>query len=410
MSDQSPTPHPSPPGPLHGIRVLECGHMVGAAYAAKLMADLGAEVIKIEEPGGDDARRRGPYPGNIFHPEKSGLFLYMNTNKLGVSLDLQHAKGQELFRRLAQDADLVVHNYPPAQMPARGLDYEELHKLNPRLVITSISPFGQTGPNRDYHAHDLTMWSAGGIVYLSGPSGREDLPPLKAFGQQAGMQAGVNAAVGSLGALFGRFKSGQGQHIDVSIQECLVAIMENNYISWPYDGTLASRLGFRLIPQDVLACRDGYIYVLAIEDHQWNGAVELMGNPEWASMDLFQDFPSRSGNWDVLKPLLEDYLRDKSVQETYHAAQARRVPFAPVSTMGDLFDSSHLNARGFFATIGHPEAGSLRYAGAPYKFSASPWALRSPAPCLGQHNVEIFGGRLGLGQAELDELRTTGVM
>lgn len=392
-------------GPLHGIRVVECGHMVGAAYATKLMADLGAEVIKAEEPGGDDARRRGPYPGNIPHPEKSGLFLYLNTNKLGVTLDLQHDRGRELFRGLVQEADLLVHNYPPPHMAARGLDYEALHKLNPGLVMTSISPFGQTGPNRDCHAHDLTMWSAGGIVYLSGASGREDLPPLKAFGQQAGLQAGVNAAVGSLGALFRRFTSGRGQHIDVSVQECLVAIMENNYISWPYDGSVASRLGFRLIPQDVLPCRDGYIYVLAIEDHQWDGAMELMGNPEWASMELFQDFPSRSANWDALKPLLEDYLQDKSVQETYHAAQARRVPFAPVSTMGNLLDSSHLNARGFFATIGHPEAGALRYPGAPYQFSASPWVLSRPAPCLGQHNAAVFGGRLGLGQAELERLK-----
>ncbi len=392
-------------GPLHGIRVVECGHMVGAAYATKLMADLGAEVVKVEEPGGDDARRRGPYPDTIPHPEKSGLFLYLNTNKLGVTLDLRQARGRELFRGLVQEADLLVHNYLPPDMAARGLDYAAFRELNPGLVMTSISPFGQTGPNRDYRAHDLTMWSAGGIVYLSGASGREDLPPLKAFGQQAGLQAGVNAAVGSLSALFRRATSGQGQHVDVSVQECLVAIMENNYISWPYDGSVASRLGFRLIPQDVLPCRDGYIYVLAIEDHQWNGAMELMGNPEWASMDLFQDFPSRSANWDALKPLLEDYLQDKSVQETYHAAQARRVPFAPVSTMGDLLDSSHLNARGFFASIGHPQAGTLRYPGAPYQFSASPWLLSRPAPCLGQHNVEVFGGRLGLGQVELERLK-----
>jgi crotonobetainyl-CoA:carnitine CoA-transferase CaiB-like acyl-CoA transferase len=399
-----------PPGSLQGIRVIECGHMVAAAYAAKLMADLAAEVIKVEEPGGDTARRRGPYPDHVPHPEKSGLFLYVNTNKLGVTLNLQTAKGQELFRRLLLDADLLVHNYPPAQMPTLGLDYATLRNLNPRLVMTSISPFGQTGPNRNLYAHDLTMWSAGGIVYLSGASGRPDFPPLKAFGQQAGFQAGVNAAIGSLGALFSRFSSGQGQHVDVSVQECLVAVMENNYISWPYDHSVASRLGFRLIPQDVLQCRDGYIYVLAIEDHQWKNAVELMGNPEWAAADIFQDFPSRSANWDALKPLLEDWLQDKSVQEVYHAAQARRVPFAPVSTMGDLLASKHLNARGFFAEITHPEAGFLRYAGAPYRFSATPWALRRPAPCLGQHNEEIYCGTLGLSRQELEELNVQGVV
>lgn len=410
MQKTDPQPLTSPPGPLHGIRVVECGHLVAAAYAAKLMADLGAEVIKVEEPDGDEARRRGPYPGRVPHPEKSGTFLYLNTNKLGVTLNLRTPRGQALLRRLIQDADLLVHNYPPAQMPALGLDYAALRQANPRLVMTSISPFGQNGPNRDLHAYDLTMWSAGGIVYLSGASGRPDLPPLKAFGQQAGFQAGVNAAVGSLGALFRRLRSGQGQHVDVSVQECLVAIMENNYISWPYSRSVASRLGFRLIPQDVLQCRDGYIYVLAIEEHQWKNAVELMGNPEWAAADIFQDFPSRSANWDALKPLLEEWVQDKSVQELYHAAQARRVPFAPVSTMGDLLASPHLNARGFFAEIAHPEAGTFRYPGAPYRFSVTPWALRHPAPCLGQHNEEVYCGRLGLSPPELQELRAAGVV
>jgi crotonobetainyl-CoA:carnitine CoA-transferase CaiB-like acyl-CoA transferase len=384
--------------------------MVSAAYAAKLMADLGAEVIKIEEPEGDAARQRGPYPGDIPHPEKSGAFLYLNTNKLGVTLNLQAPDGQALLHRLVKDADLLVHNYPPPRMASLGLNYEALRQLNPRLVMTSISPFGQTGPRRDLHLHDLNMWAAGGIIYLSGASGRPDLPPLKAFGQQAGYQAGVNAAVGSLGALFSRFRSGKGQHVDVSVQECLVAIMENNYVSWPYQQSIASRLGFRLIPQDVIPCRDGYIYFLAIEDHQWKGALELMGNPEWGQAEIFQDFASRSANWDALKPLLEEWMQDKSVQEVYHAAQARRVPFAPVSTMGDLLNSAHLKARGFFAQIAHPVAGTLTYPGAPYRFSASPWALLRPAPTLGQHNEEIYGGRLGLSRQGLEELRRTGVI
>lgn len=401
---------PQPLGPLQGIRVIECGGMIGAPYAGKLMADLGAEVIKIEEPGGDEARRRGPYPGNLPHPEKSGAFLYLNTNKLGITLNLQTAKGQELLKQLVHNADLLVHNYLPPQMASLGLKYEELRTINPRLVMTSISPFGQTGPNRDLYMHDLNMWAAGGVVYLSGASGRPDLPPLKAFGQQAGYQAGVNAAIGSLGALFARFSNGKGQHVDISVQECLVAILENNYVSWPYTQSIASRLGFRLIPQDVLQCRDGYIYFLAIEDHQWKGAREVMGNPEWAEADIFQDFASRSGNWDALKPLLEDWMQDKSVQEVYHAAQAKRVPFAPVSTMGDLLNSAHLRARGFFATLGHPAAGELQYPGAPYRFSVSPWALRRPAPMLGQHNEEIYCGGLGLARQELEELQKVGVV
>jgi crotonobetainyl-CoA:carnitine CoA-transferase CaiB-like acyl-CoA transferase len=384
--------------------------MVAAAYAGKLMADLGAEVLKVEEPGGDRARQRGPYPGNIPHPEKSGLFLYLNTNKRGVTLDLETAKGRELFQRLVKDADVVVHNYHPTQLSSLGLEYETLAQHNPNLVMTSISPFGQTGPRREYTAHDLTLWSAGGLVFLGGAGGRPDLPPLKAAGQQAGFQAGVNAGLASLGALYARLGTGRGQHIDISVQECLVAIMENNYIAWPYDQTTPSRLGFRLIPQDVLPCRDGYIYVLAVEEHQWQNAVELMGNPDWADTELFQDFLSRSVNWDALKALLEDWLQDKSADEVYHGAQQRRVPFAPVSTMGDLLKSEHLNARGFFAEIGHPKAGTLRYPGAPFKFAASPWTLRSPAPCLGQHNAEVYCGQLGLAPEELQALQATRVI
>jgi crotonobetainyl-CoA:carnitine CoA-transferase CaiB-like acyl-CoA transferase len=403
------TPDASRSGPLQSIRVIECGNMVSAPYAAKLMADLGAEVIKVESPAGDASRRRGPYPGNVPHPEKSGTFLYLNTNKLGVTLNLEVAKGQEILHRLVKEADLVIHNYHPTRMAEVGMDYDILRQINPRVVMTSISPFGQTGPNRNLHAQELTMWSAGGIVYLGGVSGRPDMPPLKTFGQQAGFQGGVNAANGSLAALFGRFRSGKGQHVDISVQECLVAIMENNYISWPYDHSISSRLGFRLIPQDVFQCRDGFIYFLAIEDHQWKGAVELMGNPDWAAMDIFQDFPSRSANWDVLKTLLEEWMADKSLQEVYHAAQARRVPFAPVSTMGDLINSKHLNARGFFAEISHPQTGNLKYPGAPYRFSATPWALRRPAPCLGQHNSEVYG-RIGLSQAEINELKQQGTI
>jgi crotonobetainyl-CoA:carnitine CoA-transferase CaiB-like acyl-CoA transferase len=186
--------------------------------------------------------------------------------------------------------------------------------------------------------------------------------------------------------------------------------MENNFISWPYGQSIASRLGFRLIPQDVIACRDGYIYMIAVEEHQWKNAVAVMGNPEWAQADIFQEFISRSANWDALKSLLEDWARDKSVMEIYHQAQARRVPFAPVSTMGDLLASEHLNARGFFAEITHPQAGTLKYPGAPYKFSLTPWELRRPAPCLGQHNTEVYRSRLGMSEKDVEELKREGVI
>src|SRR5262249_35364106 len=161
----------------------------------------------------------GPYPGQVPHPEKSGLFLYLNTNKSGVTLNLAHATGQDLFHRLLKEADLLIHNYHPTEMARLGLDYNVLEKVNPSLVMTSIAPFGLSGPHKDYQATDLTLWNAGGVAYLNGGGpGTDDMPPLRTFGQQAGYQAGVNAAIASLGAFFGRITTKEGQHIGVSTQ------------------------------------------------------------------------------------------------------------------------------------------------------------------------------------------------
>lgn len=392
---------------LEGIRIVECGHLVSAAYATKLMADMGAEVIKIEEPGrGDLARQRGPYPGHTPHPEKSGLFLYLNTNKYGVTLDLRQAAGQDIFHKLLQDADVLLHNYHPTEMASVGLDYTVLEKINPRLVMTSVTPFGLSGPQQDYQATDLTLWNAGGVAWLNGGGpGTDDMPPLKSFGQQSGYQAGVNASIATLGALFSRFSTGEGQHIEISTQECLLSILELTFEFYPYMGITASRLGQKPIqPLDFFECKDGWIFLCCVEEHQWKNFVALMGNPEWAGEEIFADRISRGANGDALKALLQEWVQDQSVMDLYYKAQARRVPIAPVSTMGDLFANEHLKARGFFATIAHPAAGSLQYPGELYKFSETPWEIRRPAPLLGQHNDEVYG-RLGLSSREIEELK-----
>jgi crotonobetainyl-CoA:carnitine CoA-transferase CaiB-like acyl-CoA transferase len=398
---------------LAGLRVVECGHMVSAAYATKLMADLGAEVIKIEPPfSGDRARARGPFPGGSAHPEKSGLFLYLNTNKRSVTLDLSHPRGRELLAELVANADLLVHNFPPPEMSAHGMDFAALSQRNPQLIMTSITPFGLTGPHRNYQATDLTLWSAGGLAYLNGGGpGTDDWPPLKAFGQQSEFQGGLNAAVAALAALFARLQSQQGQHVSISIQESLATILELAFEFWPYMGLIASRLGHKPIqPLDFLQCRDGWIFVCCVEESQWQTFVDLMGNPEWATMELFADRLSRAQNWDALKLFLQEWAQSQSVDELYHAGQARRVPLAPVSTMADLLASDHLKARGFFAVIDHPQAGSLQYPGAPYKFSLTPWTIRRPAPLLGQHNTEVYTGEIGLSVAALAALQHDGVV
>ena len=379
-------------GALDGLRVLEVGHLVSAAYATKLLADLGADVVKIEPPvTGDLARTHGPFPRDEPHPERSGLFLYLNANKRGITLDLTSPRGQQVLARLASGADLLVHNVHPTEMTAHGLDWARLSAANPRLVMTSIAPFGLEGPHAAYHGTDVVTWCAGGVATLNGLPGEPDLPPLKPFGDQSGFQAALNATVGSLGALFARLASGTGEHVEVSTQECVASITELTYPYWPYTGLVASRLGAKPIqPLCFMECRDGWIFICAVEEHQWRAFVDIMGNPEWAEMELFANRLARGQNFDALQVFLQEWCRERSVQELYDAAQRRRVPFAPVSTMGDLLASPHLRARGFFATLHHPAAGDVTMPGAPYKLSATPWTLRRPAPALGQHTAEVL--------------------
>ncbi|MCW5891862.1 MAG: CoA transferase [bacterium] len=379
------------PDALEGIRVLDVGGGVAAGYATKLLADMGADVVKVEAPGGDPTRGRGPFPKGQPDPEASGLFLYLNTNKRGAVVDLAAASGQRTLERLAGWADLLVHDVHPTAMAAHGLDWERLHAANPRLVMTSIAPFGLTGPRATWKATDLVLWNAGGVATLNGDPQHPELPPLKAFGDQAAFQAGLNAAIPSLAALFARLGSGVGEHVEVSAQEAVAAILELTFEFWPYCGLVASRLGAKPIqPLCFMECRDGWIFVCCVEEHQWKQFVEIMGNPEWAQMDIFETRIARGANFDALQIFLQEWCATQSVQELYEAAQAHRVPFAPVSTMGDLVASPHLKTRGFFATLAHPTAGEITMPGAPYRLSATPWRIRRPAPTLGQHTAGVL--------------------
>ncbi|MEW6272109.1 MAG: CoA transferase [Thermodesulfobacteriota bacterium] len=396
---------------LAGIRVVECGDFVSASYATKQLADLGAHVIKVEQPGrGDTARRRGPFAGSP-DPERSGLFLYLNSNKHGIAVDLERADGREVLARLAASADLLVHNVAPEAIERLGLDDRALRARKPALVVTSISPFGLTGPHRDLRMHDLNLWCAGGVATLNGGGpGSDDMPPLKGFGQQAGFQAGLNAAVGSLGALLSALATGEGQLVEVSVQECLTSILEMTYEFYPYMGLVASRLGQKPIaPLDFLECKDGWIFICCVEEHQWQRFVELAGNPEWATMELFDNRMSRAANWDALNIFLSEYAAGLTVQELYHRAQARRIPFAPVSTMGDLLASEHLKTRGFFAMLDDGNGGTVTMPGAPYRHAATPWRIRKRAPRLGE-DTDLILTELGYGASEIAALRAAGAV
>jgi crotonobetainyl-CoA:carnitine CoA-transferase CaiB-like acyl-CoA transferase len=378
---------------LDGVKVIELGHMVSAAYATKLMADLGAEVIKVEELGGDLARQRGPFPRGKSDPEQSGLFLYLNTNKQSVRLDLPQER--ERLEHLVAEADIVVHNYPPTQMAALGLDYAAFQALNPRLVMCSITPFGLSGPHKDYTAYELTIAHGGGWAWLSpGGSDRLDLPPLKAAGHQANFQIGTAAAAATMAAYTGALRTGQGEHLDFSGQAYIASFVDVSAPNYTYQEQVATRLGKRVLyPWDILPCQDGLIFLVVGEEDQWQRLVDLMGNPEWASWEIFEGLANRSKNQDVLKTYLAEWTQGWKVEELFRTGQERRICFAPVFTMAQLATQEQLHARHFFQDVSHPKAGTLTHLGAPYLLDTPWWELRRPAPLLGEHNVVVGAER-----------------
>lgn len=376
---------------LAGVKILELGTMVSAAYATKLMADLGADVLKVEEPSGDPARLRGPFPGGTVGPEQSGLFLALNTNKRGVTLNFVQQRDELL--RLVEWADILVHNYSPRDMAARGIDYQTFCDINPRLVMCSITPFGLTGPHKDYVAHELTLSHAGGWAWLSpGALDNADLPPLKAFGQQCGFQGGLAAATATLGAYYRALHTGTGEHIDLSVQAFIASFLEQAIVYYSYLGRVASRLGQRyMYPWGMYECQDGLIFLVVAEEDQWERLVELMDTPEWTTWEIFADRAGRIKNQDALKIYVEEWTRQWKVEDLFHAGQARRLCFAPVLTMAGLARQEQLLTRDFFAEVTHPRAGKLTHLGQPYLLHEPWWQIRRPAPLLGEHNEEVQG-------------------
>ncbi len=375
---------------LEGVKVVELGQLVSAAYAGKIMADLGADVVKVEEPGGDVARQRGPFPGGVADLEKSGLFLALNTNKRGITLDL--ARGQDRLAELVAWADIVVHNYPATRMAERGIDYNAFRQLNPRLVMCSITPFGLSGPYKDYNAYELNVSHGGGWGWLSpGASDFPDLPPLKVAGHQCDFQGGVSGAMAALAAYHRALDTGYGEHIDLSTQAFIAAFLEQNFVYYSYSDRIASRLGKRLLyPWGIFECKDGLIFMLAVEEDQWERIVELMGNPEWAGWEIFADATERAKNQDVMKMYLAEWVKDWTVEELWHEAQSRRICFAPVFGMEQMGKQEHLRSRHFFVEVSQPQAGTVTQLGPPYRLREPWWQLRRPAPLLGEHTDEVL--------------------
>jgi len=399
---------------LKGVSVLEYANFVAGPYCARLLADLGAEVIKVEAPAnGDQSRTRGPYPQDKPHPETSGLFLYLNANKLGVTLDLSTSSGQRIFKDLASQADILIEDNPPQVLQKLGLVYPQLKAINPRLVMTSITPFGQSGLYRDYKAYYLNSYHASLVGYFTPEVLTEkelEREPLKIGGFLGEYGVGVSAALATTAALYYQWFSGEGQHIDISKQEAILnffGVDAARFANWqehPCRLRQIKGLG------GMLTCRDGHALVAFNEEHQWLALVKIMGNPEWALDKKYLEQAHRAENDEEIMQRINQWAQQHDKNELYHRGQTEGCPIGPVWSPQEIFHSAQAGARDYFTEIEHPCAGSQFYPSLPFKLSQTPSRVRRPAPLLGQHNEEIYCQRLGYSRQELIRMTQAGII
>ncbi|MCP3985137.1 MAG: CoA transferase [bacterium] len=376
-------------GPLEGLRVLELGEMVAAPYCAKLLGDLGADVIKVERPEhGDPSRWRGPFSGDQPNPERSGLFLYLNTSKRSVCLDLALPQDRDAFEALASRSDILIEDRAPEALDALGLGYASLAARNPRLIVTSISPFGQTGPNRGHKSHPINLFHSAGhsspFASLETAGGRA---PARAGGHLGEYDAGLMAAVGTLGAVFGREITGRGQHIDVSKQEAMMGLERVTIGRFANEANPFPGGGIG----GLIRAKDGWVMLTTLENHQWEGLVRAMGNPAWTEAEWCKSLAGRVAHQQEIDEHRSEWASTRTREEIYHLVQQEGTPAAPVRNVAEVMQSEQSRSRGFFRELDHPEAGRVTFPTAPYQFSRTAW-VGTRAPLLGEHSDEILTG------------------
>ncbi|AZY50523.1 CaiB/BaiF CoA transferase family protein [Bordetella avium] len=398
--------------PLTGIRVLDLTRVLAGPWCTQNLADLGAEVIKIERPGsGDDTRAWGPpYLKNAAgeNTSEAAYYLSANRNKFSVTLDIATPRGAELVRELAMQSDIVVENFKVGGLRKYGLDYESLKAINPRLIYCSITGFGQTGPYASRPGYDFMIQGMGGLMSITGE--RDDLPgggPQKAGVAVTDLMTGMYSTVGILAAIIERERSGLGQHIDMALLDCQVAMLANQNLNFMTSGVAPRRAGNahqNLVPYQVFAAADGHLIVAVGNDSQFRNYCRVIGMPELADDARFATNPQRVRNRDALVPMLAERMLTGARDTWLTELEAAGVPAGPINTLDQVYQDPQVLARGMKRELPHPVAGVAPIAASPLKLSETPVAYLRPAPMLGEHTHQILSERLGLSDTEIEAL------
>jgi crotonobetainyl-CoA:carnitine CoA-transferase CaiB-like acyl-CoA transferase len=407
LSDPTQTNHES--GPLSGYRVLDLTGPRGL-HCTKLLADMGADVIKVEPPCGEEARRRPPFKDDSPHPEKSLYFLHFNTNKRGITLDVTKPDGRAIFLELARKTDVVVESYRPAYRDQLRLGYPDLSSVNPALIAASITPFGESGPWRDYKADDIAGLALGNLLYLAGEPGE---PPLQPAGEIAYGMASTYAAFGIAVTLYHRSETGRGQHIVVSMHECAAHIAGYFIPNYGYTGAKparASRKGEETDLYDPYPTKNGYARIFIIPVEQWRRLVDWMGRPPSISGPEFEKMAHRRKNPEPAHKAISEFCLRHTKEELYEEGQKRRIAVTPINTVGEFMNSEQVKVRETFVDMEHPVIGPYAHFGPVPRLSESPGRIVRTAPLLGEHNNEIYCGELGMSNDDLIALRASGVI
>lgn len=402
-------------GMLSDIKVIELSNDISGAFCAKLLADMGADTLKIEPPGtGDPARHEPPFLGGTPHPERSSLFLSYNTNKRGITLNLEHKTGRELFLRLIKDVDVVIESYSPGRMAELGIGFDRLHDLNPKLILVSITPFGQTGPYRHWLSSDLVEQAIGGHLVSGGDVDKE---PMALPYNQAAITVARNGAIATMGAVFYQRQNGVGQHVDVSSMESMVQTPPMHIHSLTFTGAIGGRGGgggqTSVMDSMHLRTKDGYVtFATAGTGGQdpldvW---ADFLGEPKLKD-PKYKDPRQRRASFKEMKELVEARLANQTSKEFLAKAIKARLVVGIVQSPEEVVDCEQLNFRSSFGVYDHPEVGMLKYPGAGFITNmGNPMEGGKAAPLLGQHNVDVYCGQLGMNQAQLGVLAGAGVI